>query len=209
MRILFEGLDLAGKSTVCRRFAAQADGTWSIRRNAMARENRVHTLADELRKANALEDEALGWLYLAALRADVSLLSREPLEVGHIIQDSTIWVRSLVHHSAHNRSHLVGEFRSLKGSLPAFDHIFLCVADRDSRLRRLRKRRTTELGPEDFLVRDDYDRFQRMEQSMSDLVIGELGGVVIDTSGLEDEERLSMVFRHVPHLERNHAKRTP
>jgi thymidylate kinase len=202
MHILFEGLDLAGKSTVCRRFAQQAAGTWAIRRNAMAKENRVQAFADELRKADALEDEALGWLYLAALRADIALLAQEPQDVGNIVQDSTILVRSLAHHTARNRTHLAEEFRSLKDLLPRFDHVFLCVADRDTRLRRLQKRRKTELSPEDFLVRDDYGRFQQMEQLVADFITGELGGTLIDTSGLENEERLSMVFRHAPHLER-------
>ncbi len=208
MRILFEGLDLAGKSTVCRRFIQQAAGTWSIRRNTMAKENRIQALADELRKADALEDEALGWLYLAALRADIALLAQEPPDLENIVQDSTILVRSLAHHTSRNRTHLVEEFRSLKGFLPHFDQVFLCVADRDTRLRRLQKRRKTELSPEDFLVRDDYGRFQEMEQLVADFITNELGGTVIDTSGLENEERLSMVFRHAPHLERNSAEDT-
>lgn len=208
MRILFEGLDLAGKSTVCRRFVQQAAGTWTIRRNAMAKENRVQAFADELRKADALEDEALGWLYLAALRADIALLAQEPPDSGNIVQDSTILVRSLAHHTARNRTHLVDEFRSLKGFLPRFDHVFLCVADRDTRLRRLQKRRKTELSPEDFLVRDDYGRFQQMEQVVADFITGELGGTLIDTSGLENEERLSMVFRHAPDLERRYDAHT-
>ena len=51
-------------------------------------------------------------------------------------------------------------------------------------------------------MRDDYGRFQQMEQVVADFITGELGGTLIDTSGLENEERLSMVFRHAPHLER-------
>lgn len=203
MRILFEGLDLAGKSTVCRRFREQAAGDWTIRRNALALGNRVHALADELRKADGLEDEALGWLYLAALRADIALLETEGAPSGNILQDSTILVRSLAHHTACGRTKLVQLFRSLADSFPRFDHVFLCVADRDTRLKRLAKRRKTELSPEDFLVRDDYDRFQSMEGVVTDFVTTQLGGIVIDTSGLEQEERLSMVFRHCPDLEKS------
>lgn len=203
MRILFEGLDLAGKSTVCRRFLQQAAGDWTIRRNALAIDNRVHALADELRKADALEDEALGWLYLAALRADIALLATEGTPPGNILQDSTILVRSLAHHITRGRMKLVEQFCSLADSLPRFDRVFLCVADRDTRLKRLAKRRKTELSPEDFLVRDDYDRFQRMEEVVTDFVTTQLGGIVIDTSGLEQEERLSMVFHHCPDLEKS------
>lgn len=203
MRILFEGLDLAGKSTVCRRFLEQAAGDWTIRRNALAINNRVHALADELRKADALEDEALGWLYLAALRADIALLENEGVPSGNILQDSTILVRSLAHHTARDRTKLVEQFRSLANSLPHFDRVFLCVADRETRLKRLAKRRKTELAAEDFLVRDDYDRFRRMEEVVADFITSELGGTLIDTSGLEHEERLSMVFLHCPELERS------
>lgn len=204
MRILIEGLDLAGKSTVCRRFVAQARGSWVVRRNSLIKDNRIYALADELRRADALPDEPLGWLYLAALRADLAQLGgSQPDSERDILQDSTILVRSVAHHAARGRTELVRQFTALVPELPRFDHAFVCVADRETRLRRLAKRRPENLGPDDFIVRDDFATFHRMQEQVIDLVTTHFGGVVIDTSGLENEERLAMIFDRLPELERS------
>jgi len=204
MRILIEGLDLAGKSTVCRRFLEQARGSWLLRRNALVENNRVYALADELRRADVLPDEPLGWLYLAAQRADLAHLgSSHPDSDREILQDSTILVRSVAHHAARGRTELVRQFIELVPALPRFDHAFVCVADRETRLRRLAKRRPENLGPDDFIVRDDFATFNRMQDQVIDLVTTHFGGVVIDTSGLENEERLAMIFDRLPELERS------
>lgn len=203
MRVLIEGLDLAGKSTVCRRFVAQASGTWVVRRNSLVEHNRVYALADELRRADALADEPLGWLYLAALRVDLAELERSPATAADVLQDSTILVRSASHHAALGRTALVRQFIELAPAMPRFDHAFVCVADRETRLRRLAKRRPENLGPDDFIVRDDYPRFSRMQDQVIELVTTQFGGIVIDTSGLESEERLAMIFDRLPALEKS------
>ncbi len=50
----FEGLDLAGKSTVCRNLRDYTDGGWQIRGNAMCDDNEIFQLADRLRKVRRL-----------------------------------------------------------------------------------------------------------------------------------------------------------
>ena len=45
--------------------------------------------------------------------------------------------------------------------------------------------------------------FNRMQEQVIELVTTRLGGIVIDTSGLEDEERLAMIFDRLPELERS------
>ena len=101
------------------------------------------------------------------------------------------------------RSELVRQFVDLAPGLPRFDHAFVCIADRETRLRRLAKRRPENLAPDDFLVRDDFAMFNRMQEQVIELVTTRLGGIVIDTSGLEDEERLAMIFDRLPELERS------
>lgn len=204
VRVLIEGLDLAGKSTVCRRFVAQARGTWVVRRNSLVEHNRVYALADELRRADKLADEPLGWLYLAALRADLADLERSPPAADvNFLHDSTILVRSVAHHGARHRSDLVRQFIDLVPAMPRFDHAFVCVADRETRLRRLAKRRPENLGPDDFIVRDDFAMFTRMQDRVIELVTTHFGGGVIDTSGLESEDRLAVIFDRLPELERS------
>jgi hypothetical protein len=198
MQLHFEGLDLAGKSTVCRRLRQQARGEWEVRHNALTPDNRAHALADEVRKAGG-SPETVGWVYHAALLLDLDCY-RPP--AANLIQDSTILLRSLAFHKVRCTPGLVDRLEALLERHPRFDHSFVCVASHEARLRRLQVRRPENLGPEDLLVRDDPRTFFAMEQALLDYATRHFAAAVLDTSGLEEQERLDMVFRHLPGLER-------
>jgi thymidylate kinase len=197
MQLHFEGLDLAGKSTLCRRLARQARGTWAIRHNALTVDNPVYDLADRLRKAG-LPAETVGWLYHAALLLD---LDRYQKSSTPTIQDSTILLRSLAFHRVQGNRALVDRLEELFDRHPRFDRSFVCVASHEVRLRRLAIRRKENLGPEDLLVRDEPARFFAMERVLVDYAERKWGATVLDTSRLEEQERLELVFRHLPELE--------
>lgn len=148
MYILFEGLDLAGKSTVCRRFQANAAGEWSIRSNSLVQDNPVFELANRLRKENALSAETLGNLFHVALLTD---LERFSVPSSDVIQDSTIVLRSLAYHTINHTPRLPQLLEALLEHHPRFDQAFVCSASREVRLQRLAIRRKENLGPEDFL----------------------------------------------------------
>jgi hypothetical protein len=199
MHLHFEGLDLAGKSTVCRRFREQARGDWQVRHNALAPDNRVYALADELRRAGHAA-EPIGWLYHAALLFDLKSFTPPPCDT---LQDSTILLRSLAFHTVQGTPGLVDRLEALIERHPRFDRSFVLVASHETRLQRLAIRRPQNLGPEDFLVRDDPRRFFAMEAVLVDRATRHFAATVIDTSGPLDQGRLEVVFRHMPELERD------
>jgi thymidylate kinase len=201
MRVYFEGLDLAGKSTVCRLFREHVRGNWQVRRNTLLPVNPIYDLADRFRKDRENE-EIVGWLYYAALLLD---LERYQPSQEDVIQDSTILLRSIVFHKARGTPILADCLERLIDRHPRFDHSFVLVADHKTRMDRLAKRRPQNLGPEDFLVRDDPERFYAMERQLVEYATRHFDAVVLDTSGELDVSWLDNVFRHIPNLLRNQA----
>jgi thymidylate kinase len=189
MYIHFEGLDLAGKSTVCRRFCAQAGGEWETRHNALNAANPVSELTDALRRNDVYGEETLGWCYYAALLADLEGYQKPE---GNVLQDSTILLRSIAYHAVAGTRGLARAFETRLEAHPRFDYSFVCVADKDVRLDRLRRRRKENLGPEDFFVRDNYPKFKAMEDVLIEYAQKYFQAVIIDTSHLESEEGLPL-----------------
>jgi len=199
MHVHFEGLDLAGKSTVCRLFREHARGEWQVRHNALTPDNPIYELADRLRRERGGE-ESIGWLYHAAVLLD---LERYEPPAGDVIQDSTVLLRSLAFHKVRGTPGLADRLETLLDRHPRFDCSFVLVADHRTRLDRLAKRRLQNLGPEDFLVRDEPERFCAMERQLVDYATRHFRAVVLDTSGELDASWLEEVFRHIPRLRRD------
>ncbi len=189
-RIHIEGLDLAGKSTICRRLQAALPGGWPRRRNTLLEANPLHQKADQWRRSAAASDAVIGWFYLAALEFD--------LEHGgnadeSVLQDSTILLRSLVYHTIQGTPDLPARFEQLAPMHPRFDRSIVCTASRETRLRRLAIRRPENLGPEDFLVRDDWTKFTAMESLMIEHAKRWFNAQVVWTDDLENDPELDML----------------
>jgi thymidylate kinase len=197
MYIHFEGLDLAGKSTVCQLICQHTQGNWQVRRNALTMNNSIYELADRMRREKAGNEETIGWLYYAALLFDLEQFEQP---VGNIIQDSTILLRSLAFHKVRGTPVLVERLEVLLDQHPRFDRSFVLVADHQTRIERLAKKRACELGPEDFLVRDDPKRFYTMEHQLVDYATRHFDAIVLDTSGELDFSWLEKVIQHLPNL---------
>ena len=187
MHIHFDGLDLAGKSTLCKRFKERAGGNWEVVHNALVADNPVWELADRLRKEGCYGDQTIGWCYHAALLADREAY-RPPAAEENRLQDSTILLRSLAHHTVAGTPGLPAALTELLECHPRFDKSFVCVASTEVRCRRLSVRRKENLAAEDFIVRDDPGRFQAMEEVLVEHAVRHFDATVIDTSDMEQEE---------------------
>jgi thymidylate kinase len=198
MYVHFEGLDLAGKSTVCRWFKEHAKGHWEIRRNALTQNNALWAVSDEMRKSARYSDATVGWCFYAALRADLEDYRRP---AGNVIQDSTILLRSMAYHAVIGTPGLVDALQELVDRHPRFDRSFVCTASREARLARLAIRRAENLGPEDFKIRDQPEQFAEMENALVQYAVKWFGAKVIDTSGdLKAGEGLSQITKELPDI---------
>jgi hypothetical protein len=168
-----------------------------VRRNALTINNSIYELADRMRREKMGNEETIGWLYYAALLFDLEQFEQP---VGNIIQDSTILLRSLAFHKVRGTSGLVERLEALLDQHPRFDRSFVLVANHQTRIERLAKRHAWELGPEDFLVRDDPKRFYAMEHHLVDYATRHFDAIVLDTSGELDFSWLEKVVQHLPNL---------
>jgi thymidylate kinase len=183
MIIHVEGLDLAGKSTTCRRLKDRFPEL-QINKNRLCIDNPVHALADELRLTDGLSSTPLGHLFYAALEWDIERW-REPS--APTLQDSTVLLRSIVYHEAHGNDALAALFRGALERHPKFTSSYVLTCDREVRYRRLEGRISRgNDAPEDHILTQDPERFFAMETRLIELATRHFDAKLIDTSRLEE-----------------------
>jgi thymidylate kinase len=194
MRIYLEGLDLAGKTTLTRRLQKRIENV-VVRNNSLLEHNPLCSLADQHRKASAMMEEPLGWLYYSAMLFDLAAVNET---APHLIQDSTIVLRSIVYHTDKGNSELVRHFESQVSRYPRYDASFVLVSNRERRLERLAGRSSRgNTSPEDLRVRDNPESFAAMERHLVELGQSHFDAVVLDTSNIEDEEASEQILEQI------------
>ncbi len=184
LNILFEGLDLAGKSTICRLIQQRLGEHWFIRRNSIVLDNPVYNLANKLRLQGTYDDLSLGYLYHAALKFDLSIYAEESAASRpYIIQDSTIIMRSIAFHQASGNLDLAKLFFDSICDFPIFDHVFVCRVSHEERLSRLALRRKENLSSEDYLVATQPGLFYKMESILIDILHSRYHAIDLNTGG--------------------------
>lgn len=180
-----EGLDLAGKSTVCRLLRDRWNAEMRVNSILPPGENTIHVEAERLRKADAIPVEPLGGLYYGALLRDLELY--KPPE-GRIVQDSSLILRSIAFHEVFGSRALAAAFRALLPRHPRFGATVVIKASDEVRRMRLEGRCSRHNdNPEDFLIVRDPEGFHRMENILVETAVAEFGAILVDTSNLEQE----------------------
>lgn len=193
MFFLFEGLDLSGKSTLCRALA-QAAG-WPLRHNSLlpAGESPLYEKARAAHHARSGSDEEIGWMFLDALGDEIARYKESETPV---IQDSTILLRSIAFHRSLGNHKLAAAFEELLPAHPKPALAFLCRPSIEVRLKRLEGRISRgNDNPEDYLVRDQPHIFSRMEDEIQALTRSAFEIEPLDTSFLEDLDARQALVR--------------
>ena len=178
-----EGLDLAGKSTVCRYLVAKSGA--QHRNNTLLSSSPIHVQAELLRKRDLLDPAGLGWIYYGCMLFD---LENYVVPDAPVVQDSTILLRSIAYHEVFGDRALAAKFRMLLPRHPRFAYSCVLVASDEVRLSRLEGRCSRHNdNPEDFLIRRDPAGFHEMERILVETAREHFGAETIDTSFLEQE----------------------
>ena len=154
MKILVDGMDLTGKSTLAFELARTLRGTrrtGALRRNFLARaaERRYRSGADPSGRAQT-------WLFAASALGD----ARAALPPGVLVQEA--WVEhTIALAQAFDRPIAAHVARLAALALPRFDVAILLVADRRTRRARLASRKNPDVL--DRLLVDDPARAERIE----------------------------------------------
>ena len=181
--IYIEGLELAGKSTTCRLLRNFLKAEY--RHCSFLSGNPIYDCASALHVAQKVKSDTLGGIFLGSVMRD---LERYTPPDHFVVQDSTSVLRSIAYHSIVGDPGLADAFRELLPRCPRFGASFVLWSNTEVRLKRLEGRisRHHDL-PKDFLVRDDPDKFNRMQDIMIETAKEFFGAEVIDTSNMEQE----------------------
>ena len=187
--IYIEGLELAGKSTTCRMLRDFLKAEY--RHCELLPDNPIYKIASALHVAQKVIPQTLGGIFLGSVMHDLECYT-PPDHL--VVQDSTSILRSIAYHSVIGDPGLADAFRELLPRHPRFGAAFILRSSIEVRLKRLEGRisRHHDL-PKDFLVRDDPDKFNRMQDIMIENARKYFGAEVVDTSNMEqdgEKERL-------------------
>ena len=181
--IYVEGLDLAGKSTVCRLLHDKLGA--EMRSKSLITDNLLCQQARMYRQTDILNSEVIGWFYYGALAADL-LRYRRPEQL--VIQDSTILVRSLALHRVMQHHRLADHFEAMLELHPRFEVAVVLTASQEVRLKRFEGRigRGND-SRGDYLIRTDPELFWKIESLIQTIMTTHFNAVVIDSSTLEQD----------------------
>ncbi|HPT66379.1 MAG TPA: hypothetical protein PK257_03695 [Candidatus Woesebacteria bacterium] len=183
-----EGMDLAGKSTVANKIADKSVLEWVINNKKLNQSNPLYDFAIEQGKKNIHNSDTMGYLYLIALIEDLRIFKHET----NIIQDSTLLLRSLNYYKTLSKNDdLVDAFTSLVPKHPKPDKSFYLTADIDTRRNRLENRissKPKKITTMDMLIKNDPEKFIRLDKSLMDLSVNYFNSYVIDTSKMSETE---------------------
>lgn len=202
MKLLVEGLDLAGKSTLSRGLLAGIAPQLALRRNALVLDNPVYLFADELRRARTVDSAVLGPLYIAALELDLQRVVTDTDATTHVLQDSLVGLRSYCYYAARGDEALAAKFAQMldDGRHPVFDKAVVLTASIAKRRERLEERRRLaphEIAEDDLAVEKDPATFMRMEEILVREAQRRYGSVVIDTTEMSRQEVLGAALEAV------------
>ena len=191
--IYIEGLELAGKSTTCRLLRDYLKAEY--RHCAFLPGNPIYDCASSMHVARKVRGETLGGLFLGSVMRD---LERYTPPDHFVVQDSTSVLRSIAYHSVVGDPGLADAFRELLPRCPRFGASFVLWSSNEVRLKRLEGRisRHHDL-PKDFLVRDEPDKFARMQDIMIGTAKEFFGAEVVDTSNMEQEGEKERLVKYL------------
>ncbi|MBR4171327.1 MAG: hypothetical protein IKR48_06715 [Kiritimatiellae bacterium] len=181
--IYIEGLELAGKSTICRLLRDYLKAEY--RHCSFLSDNPIYNCASALHVAQKVKSDTLGGIFLGSVMRD---LERYTPPDHFVVQDSTSVLRSIAYHSVIGDPGLADAFSKLLPRCPHFGASFVLWSSNEVRLKRLKGRisRHHDL-PKDLLVRDEPDKFARMQDIMIETAKEFFDAEVVDTSNMEQE----------------------
>jgi len=183
LTLYVEGLELAGKSTLCRLLRDRLQAEY--RHCAFLPDNPIYDCGSALHVGRKVRSDTLGGIFLGSVMRD---LERYAPPDHPVVQDSTSVLRSIAFHSVVGDPGLADAFRAILPRCPRFGASFVLRSSMEVRLRRLEGRisRHHDL-PKDMLVRDAPEKFGRMQDIMIETAVDWFGAEIVDTSNMEQE----------------------
>ncbi len=194
--ILFEGMDLSGKSTLLQ--LVKQSNTWSTQHIGLNQDKAIYSTANYInRHGKGWGSKEIGYLYLAALTIDINNFKwpKNPT-----LQDSCVLLRALAHHSAYKNDEIVKKLEILSDIHPMFSKSFVFTASITERLRRLEDRiivNPLQVNNSDLFIKNNPELFKKMDQAMIFYAKKYFNAEIVDTTNATLESTLELILKSI------------
>lgn len=183
-KILIEGMDLSGKTTITKYLSGIMD-VKRIQRRTISDSCKIYDFAVAQSKEGKLHTDLINKLYTLAISED--LYNYEPNSNGIILQDSYFALRSYALMKQKYPDTLAKEVYRLLQLFPKPELAFYLTASTEERLRRNEKRDKPMAYMEKLLV-SNPEEFEAIEKNLRDVTTSLFGAEVINTQGKKPNE---------------------
>ncbi len=188
MRVLVDGVDLTGKTTLVKGLVAELRARgFDARRNVgpLRRGFLAKRAIERYRSGADPGDATQTWLFVAAAIAD---LAAPRTQAGILVQEA--WVQhTIALATALGRPMAAAVARSLEAVLPRFDVAILLVADEETRRRRLAAREGADVL--DRMLVEEPAASETLARTLHERMTRRPDLVVLDSAALSPEEMLA------------------
>lgn len=183
-KILIEGMDLSGKTTIIRYLSGILD-TSKIRERTLSDHSAIYDFTVAQSKQGNLHIDLINRLYTLAISED--LYNYKPGDGSIVLQDSYFALRSYALMKQKYPDTLAEEVYKLLQLFPKPELAFYLTASTEERLRRNEKRDKPMAYMEKLLVSNPRE-FETIEKNLRDITASLFYAEIIDTQGKKPNE---------------------
>lgn len=195
--VLIEGLDLVGKTTLCKKLVNSYPNKFIYKKGTYSESNELYQEVVKKSKMGIYSEETIAWMYIAAARHELDLMSKIQKEQGDkiIIQDSFFLNRMIGVHAIRERKILIEAVDELIKKFEFPQQVFYVYSDIDTRQKRFLERRTIkEPAFGDKLVFEDRKDALLREQLFRRYITRRYDAEILDNSNIDIDKLVEEVY---------------
>lgn len=183
-KILIEGMDLSGKTTITKYLSEFLDNA-QIRQRTLSGESAIFDFTVAQSKKGKLHTDLINKLYTLAISED--LCNYQPIENGIILQDSYFALRSYALMKEKYPDTLAKEVYRLLQLFPKPELAFYLTASTEERVRRNEKRDKPMAYMERLLMSNPRE-FETIDENLREINVSLFDAEIIDTQDKTPQE---------------------
>ncbi len=197
-RILIEGLDLTGKSTLAKGLVALDSNTFIYQKSLYSSNNELYHETVKASKTLNYSENVIAWMYIASAQLELDLCKELKDSNQTVIQDSFFLNRMIGYHGVKNKEYLINVIKYYINQFEKPIQTFYLYTDIETKQKRF-KERLKEKKPAigDKLIFEDKSLHEKREQIFREFIMETYNAEFIDTSYLDKNELTDIVYTRI------------
>lgn len=203
--VLIEGLDLVGKTTLCKGLVNSHPNEFIYKKGIYSDSNELYQEVVKKSKLSIYSEETIAWMYIAAARHELDLMSKEQNRQNDkiIIQDSFFLNRMIGVHGIKNRENLIKEIDNLIKKFEFPQQTFYVYSDIDTRQKRFQERKSIKKPAfGDKLVWEDREQALLREYIFRRYMTRRYNAEILDNSNIDINRLVDAVYHKIKNKNR-------